>query len=83
MEVIKSQEREAIENQKRLAEMPGVKKSSGARYPHHWFTHLFVWWIAAIAAVACASTVVGILFMYIVFYAVRDGLYALIESKHS
>lgn len=61
--------------------MPGVKKPSGARYPHYWFTHLFVWWIAAIAAVACGATGIGILFMHVVFFAVRDGLYVLIESK--
>ena len=83
MEVIKSGERKAIEVEEQLTKMPGVKKASGARYPHHWYTHVLVWWIASIAAVACASTVIGILFMYIVFFAVRDGLYALIEAKHS
>lgn len=75
MEVIKSKERQSVEIEERLA-----KKM---RASHHWYTHLFVWWIASIAAVACASTVIGILFMYIVFFAVRDGLYALIESKQT
>ena len=82
MEVIRSAERQEIELQEQLAKRPGVKKPSGARYPHYWFTHLFVWWVASLAAVACASTIVGILFVYVVFYAVRDGLYALLEAKH-
>lgn len=73
MEVLKSGECRLIEYQEQLKRTRAKK--------HCWFTHLLVWWIAAIAAVACGATVIGALFMHIVFFAVRDSLYVLIESK--